>query len=43
MTKYIIINKKTKTCYTKEFATPNDVRHWIINTLDLSLDWIIIK
>jgi hypothetical protein len=38
---YNITNTKTKENYKKEFKNETDARHWVINTLDMSLDWSI--
>lgn len=36
---FIIENLKNDTKYKKQFRTTQDCRDWIINTLDLSLNW----
>lgn len=41
MTIYTIKNTKNKDIYVKEFKDETDARHWVINHLDLSLDWKI--
>ena len=41
MTAYVITNKKDKEKYTKVLDSIQDARHWIINHLDLSKEWII--
>ena len=41
MSIYTISNSKNDTVYNKEFMSETDARHWVINTLDLSLDWNI--
>lgn len=38
---YFIYNNKTKESYQKQFDDLSEARHWIINHLDLSLDWIV--
>lgn len=38
---YFIHNKKTSECYNKWFKDTSEARNWIINHLDLSLEWII--
>lgn len=38
---YNITNEKTSENYKKEFYSLTDARHWVINTLDMSLDWLI--
>ena len=42
MKRYKITNKLGKTYY-KYFPDVTEARHWIINTLDLSLEWNINK
>lgn len=37
--KYIFTNKQNKTKYVKEMKNEEEARHWVINTLDLSLEW----
>lgn len=39
---YDITNDKTQEKYNKAFLNETEARHWIINTLDLSLNWSII-
>lgn len=41
MTKYIIQNKEQTYTYTIECESIQDVRHWIINHLNLSIAWNI--
>ena len=41
MTAYVITNKKDKEKHTKVLDSIQDARHWIINHLDLSKEWII--
>ena len=41
MSIYTISNTKNNTVYNKEFMSETEARHWVINTLDLSLDWDI--
>ena len=36
---YLIYNDTNKTTYTKKFESSNDARQWVINHLDLSLNW----
>lgn len=36
---FIIANAKTGEEYVREFESTSDCRHWIINHLDLSLEW----
>ena len=40
---YKISNTKTAEQYQKEFTGETEARHWVVNTLDLSLDWSIEK
>jgi len=42
MKRYKITNKLGKTYY-KYFLDVTEARHWIINTLDLSLEWNVNK
>ena len=42
MRDYIILNQKGDT-HTKEFESDTDARHWIINHLDLSENWIFYR
>ena len=39
MSIYTISNSKNDTVYNKEFMSETEARHWVINTLDLSLNW----
>ena len=41
MSIYTISNSKNDTVYNKEFMSETEARHWVINTLDLSLNWDI--
>jgi len=38
---YTIANTSNATSYTRWFDNMTDARHWVINTLDLSLNWVI--
>ena len=42
MKRYKITNKHGETYY-KFFPNITEARHWIINTLDLSLEWNVNK
>ena len=37
----LIYNEKTKERYEGAFENTTEARHWIINHLDLSLNWVI--
>lgn len=39
MLNYQIENKKNNEAYVKAFKSDEDVKAWIVATLDLSLDW----
>ncbi len=41
MSIYTISNSKNDTVYNKGFINETEARHWVINTLDLSLNWNI--
>lgn len=41
MNKYYIWNEKTQQSFIKEFTDIKEARHFIINHLDLSLNWHI--
>lgn len=43
MQTYNISNNKNSESFTRDFANESDARHWIINTLDLSMEWTISK
>ena len=36
---YIIYSDKTKETFIKQFSSSFDARHWVINYLDLSMNW----
>jgi len=38
---YNITNEKTRESYKKEFLNLTDARNWVINHLDMSLNWSI--
>ena len=40
---YKIHNKTNTTQYFKYFRNNEEARHWIINTLDLSLNWEYVR
>lgn len=40
---YIVTNKQTDEKYKRYNTTASSVRHWVINHLDISLDWIITE
>jgi hypothetical protein len=40
---FLIYSNNSEVRYIKEFETSEDCRQWIINTLDLSMDWTFIK
>ena len=39
MKKFFIQNLKTDETYKKSFVDTEECKHWIINHLDLSLNW----
>lgn len=41
MKTYIINSEKSNQSYYRENTTANECRHWIINHLDLSMNWSI--
>lgn len=41
MNTYHFTNSKTSENYTRQFKTYNEAYHWIVNHLDLSLEWTI--
>ena len=41
MNTYIVSSEKARKEYVVKRETETDVRHWIINTLDLSMNWTI--
>lgn len=36
---YVIYNDSNKTQYLKQFESAFDASHWIVNHLDMSLNW----
>ena len=38
--KYHITNKKNKYEFIKKFKNDEECYHWIVNHLDLSLEWV---
>ncbi len=43
MKRYLIFNSKDDEQFKKEFEYNDEVRHWIINHLDLSKEWSFIS
>jgi len=43
MKTFSIFNHKNNTKYEKDFIDNGEARHWIINNLDLSLDWSMVS
>jgi hypothetical protein len=39
MIKFFICNELNRTFYVKYFIDYEEARHWVINHLDLSLNW----
>jgi len=38
---YVIESKQSKKSYIKEFKNKEEAKDWVINHLDLSLNWIV--
>ncbi len=43
MINYTIKNGKNSKTYHRQFENVTEARHWIINHLDLSLNWNILR